>query len=58
MVKSSMSTNDSCPSINVNQNSVQASLLPAMIEPASSMELTQDQMQLESESLSEKADLE
>jgi len=42
----------------MNQNSVQASLLPAMIEPASSMELTQDQMQLESESLSEKADLE
>lgn len=33
-------------------------MLPAMIEPASSMEVTQDQMQLESESLSEKADLE
>ena len=45
-------------SVNVNQNSVQASLLPAMIEPASSMELPQDQLQLESESLSEKADLE
>lgn len=33
-------------------------MLPSMIEPTCSMEVTQDQTQLESESLSEKADLE
>lgn len=42
----------------MNQSSVQALLLPSTIEPTSSMEVTQDQTQLESESLSEKADLE
>lgn len=42
----------------MNRSSVQASLLPSSIEPTSSMEVTQDQTQLESESLSEKADLE
>ncbi|KAJ4442722.1 hypothetical protein ANN_04313, partial [Periplaneta americana] len=42
----------------VNQSSVQASLVPSTIEATSSLDATQDQTQLESESLSEKADLE